>query len=28
MLSSVNESGTAPSSGTRRCVGLKPTMPL
>ena len=28
MLSSVNDSGTAPSSGTRRWVGLKPTMPL
>ena len=28
MLSSVDDSGTAPSSGTRRCVGLKPTMPL
>ena len=28
MLSSVEDSGTAPSSGTRRWVGLKPTMPL
>ena len=28
MLSSVNDSGTAPSSGTRAWVGLKPTMPL
>ena len=27
-LSSVDDSGTPPSSGTRRCVGLKPTMPL
>jgi hypothetical protein len=27
-LSSENDSGTPPSSGTRRCVGLKPTMPL
>ena len=27
-LSSDDDSGTAPSSGTRRCVGLKPTMPL
>ena len=27
-LSSENDSGTPPSSGTRACVGLKPTMPL
>src|SRR5512141_1959021 len=27
-LSSVDDSGTPPASGTRRCVGLKPTMPL
>src|SRR5476651_2301823 len=27
-LSSVDDNGTPPSSGTRRCVGLNPTMPL
>src|SRR6266702_9003053 len=27
-LSSEDDNGTPPSSGTRRCVGLKPTMPL